>query len=166
MSANCCYVNGNAAIIKYNKYLLPVWFIHTILTKITSHHFRIEMQLGVQCKKQSLSVAPSWCFPPRCALRVDGAKHAHGVRMLQTRREAFPEVDPLRVLAYLDTLMVGKGVTNCFTLLTPSSNPYLPKCVCFYSIKCFWPLIFLHLHGLLKPQFCETWLCFLESSKR
>lgn len=83
--ANCCYVNGNAAIIKYNKYLLPAWFIHTILTKITS--------------------APSWCFPPRCALRVDGAKQAHGVRMLQVRREVFPELNPLHVLTYLDNLV-------------------------------------------------------------
>lgn len=56
------------------------------------------------------------------------------------------------------------GKTNCFTLLKPSSNPCLPKCVCFY--KMLLALNFLHLHGLFKPQFCETCLCFLESSKR
>lgn len=62
------------------------------------------MQLAVQCKKQFPSVALWWRFPPRCAFRVDGAKQAHGVRMLQARREVFPELDPLHVLAYLDNL--------------------------------------------------------------
>lgn len=63
------------------------------------------MQLGIQCKKQFPSVALSWRFPPRCALHVDGAKKAHGVRMLQARWEVFPEMDPLHVLAYLDYLV-------------------------------------------------------------